>query len=302
MFKNISRRKIIISFSALFAIALLYLIPENKLKIKEKLEYVDSQIENSDIFLMDKNSYIAMTKTPISGKDIESKARELLKILTVGGLESKVPSGFSAIIPGQTEVLDVTYEQKILKVNFSKDILDIEKNLEEKMIEAIVYTLTSIENVDKVIIYVEGDILTKLPKTKIILPSSLDRNFGINKEFNLTSTKNITDVTIYYISQINDKYYYVPVTKYLNDDREKLDIVIEELSSNYTNKKLKSYMNDGIKIVNKNIDKDTVSLEFPKVQSEEIEEITEKTVKLSICDNYKLNNVIINKKENKCIN
>ena len=51
------------------------------------------------------------------------------------------------------------------------------------MIEAIVYTLTSIDQVDKVIIYVEGDILTKLPKTKINLPSTLDRTFGINKEF-----------------------------------------------------------------------------------------------------------------------
>ena len=31
----------------------------------------------------------------------------------------------------------------------------------EKMVEALVYTLTSIEKVDKIILYVEGDILTK---------------------------------------------------------------------------------------------------------------------------------------------
>lgn len=34
------------------------------------------------------------------------------------------------------------------------------------MIEAIVYTVTTIDEVKSVIIYVDGDILTKLPKTK----------------------------------------------------------------------------------------------------------------------------------------
>ena len=265
MLKKISIRKITLSSIALFAIMLLYLIPSNedKLNIKQELQYVGKEAEGADIFLMDRNSYVALTSAPVMEKDIEKRARELIKILTVGGMDSKVPSGFSAILPPDTEVLSITYDHDVLKINFSKDLLEIDKKLEEKMIEALVYTLTSIDKVEKIILYVEGDILTKLPKTKINLPSTLDRTFGINKEFNLTSTKDITDVTVYYINQINDNYYYVPVTKYLNDNREKIDIIIEELSVGLNpNKKLKSYLSDDVEIVSKTINEKLVSLEF----------------------------------------
>lgn len=302
MLKKISMRKIGISLSALFAILLIYLIPSNipKLKPEENLEYVNVNIEGQDIFLLDQNSYIALTEAPVTEKDIEKRALELIKILTIGGVDSKVPSGFSAILPPDTEVLSITYENEVLKINFSKEILDIRKNLEEKMIEALIYTLTSIKGVDKIIIYIEGDILTKLPKTKINLPSTLDRNFGINKEFNLTSTKDITDVTIYYINQINDNYYYVPVTKYLNDSRDKINIIIEELSTGLNpNNKLISYLNEEVKLVSSNIDKDTVSIELKDLRKE-IKEKSNEMVTLSICDNYSIQKVSINEDRHKC--
>lgn len=304
MFKKISIRKICLSIAALFALLLIYLIPNSSpsLKVKEELEYVNSKIEGADVFLMDQNSYIAMTEAPVSEEDVEKRARELIKILTVGGMDSKVPSGFSAIIPPDTEVLNLTYDHDVLKVNFSKDILEVEENLEEKMIEAIVYTLTSIDKVNKVIIYVEGDILTKLPKSKINLPSTLDRSFGINKEFDLTSTKDITDVTIYYINQINENYYYVPVTKYLNDTRDKISIIVEELSIGLNEaSKLKSYLTDEVRLVSSEINEGSIKLELSKSKySDEIEEKIDKTVLLSICDNYQIDNLTINKSEKKC--
>ena len=80
MLKKISIRKITISTISLFAIMLLYLIPSNKtLKIEKELEYVGKEIEGAEIFLMDKNSYIALTNAPVIEKDIEKRARELRK-------------------------------------------------------------------------------------------------------------------------------------------------------------------------------------------------------------------------------
>ncbi|MBR2587881.1 MAG: GerMN domain-containing protein [Bacilli bacterium] len=302
MLKKISIRKITVSLSALFAILLIYLIPSNipKLKPEESLEYVNINVEGQDIFLLDQNSYIALTEAPVTEKDIEKRALELIKILTIGGVDSKVPSGFSAILPPDTEILNITYDHEVLKVNFSKEILDIKKELEEKMIEALVYTLTSIKGVDKIIIYVEGDILTKLPKTKINLPSTLDRTFGINKEFDLTSTKDITDVTIYYINQINDNYYYVPVTKYLNDSRDKISIVIEELCTGLNpNKKLVSYLNEDVKLVSSTIEEDTITLELKDIK-EELKDKSDKMLTLSLCDNYNIEKVNINEDRQKC--
>ena len=304
MLKRISLRKICVSLSALFALLLIYLIPESspKSEIKEKLEYVNSKELASEVFLIDKNSYVALTEAIVTEKDIEKKARELIKILTIGGMDSKVPSGFSAVLPPDTEVLNLKYDNNILKINFSKDILDIEEKLEEKMIESLVYTLTSIDKVDKIIIYVEGDILTKLPKTKINLPSILDKSFGINKEFNLTSTKDILDVTIYYINQINENYYYVPVTKYLNDSRDKISIIVEELSNGInSNKNLKSFMNEKTKIVSKNIEDKIINLEIStEIQRNDMKKEIDNTVVMSVCGNYDIDKVNYNGDEKKC--
>ena len=281
---------------------LIYIIPanENTLDIKEELEYVNTNVESSPIFLMDQNSYVALTSVAVNDTSIENKARQLIKVLTIGGMDSKIPSGFSAIIPPNTEVLSLSYENGIIKIDFSKDLLNISENLEEKMVESIVYTLTSIDKVDGVIIYVEGDILTKLPKTKINLPSTLDKTFGINKEFDLTSTKDITDVTIYYINQISDNYYYVPVTKYVNDNREKASIIIDELSSNFNpNKNLMSFLNDGTKLVSSIVKDGQMQLNFNEeiLNSSVSEDISKETldmITLSIGANYDVKEVVFN--------
>ena len=57
------------------------------------------------------------------------------------------------------------------------------------MIEAIVYSLTSLDNIKYVSIYVEGSILNKLPNSNKKLPTILDRSIGINKEYNINIEK-----------------------------------------------------------------------------------------------------------------
>ena len=300
MLKRMYTRKIGISILAIFAITLIYLIPESKpkLKVKEEIKYVSTKGLEADVFLMDKDSFVALTEVPVNEKDTEKRARELIKILTVGGMDSKIPSGFSGIIPPDTELLNVNFEDGILKLNFSKEILEIDKDLEEKMIEAIVYTMTSIKSVDKIIIYVEGDILTKLPKSKINLPSALDRSFGINKEFNLTSTKDIMDVTVYYINQIKGNYYYVPVTKYLNGDGDKVSIMIEELANSIN---LKSFIPEDATLVSSTIDNDKVEINLKTEEENDlVKEKTMHTVVLSACDNFRTEEVVLNGETVKC--
>lgn len=307
MLKKLSIRKIGLTTAALFALALIYLLPsnDNKLDITSELEYVDSKVETNPIFLMDKNSYAALTDVAVSGTSVEDKARELLNILTVGGADSKIPSGFSAIIPPDTIINSLKYADGLIKIDFSKDLLDIDKELEERLIETIVYTLTSIDGVDKVIIYIDGEILTTLPKSKINLPSTLDRAFGINKQYEFTKSENINDVTVYYINEINNKYYYVPVTKYLNDDRDKITIIIDELTLNFNhNQKLMSFLNEDTKLVSNNIDNKKMSLEFNSylfddVTTEEVLEEVIYTICLSVKDNYDIDEVVltVNNKE-----
>ena len=304
MLKKMSIKKIVVSASALLALFLIYLIPSNSSNdldsnIKQELTYVDKEIITNDIFLMDSNNRLALTSIIVSSdKNIENLAKELLETLIIGsGSENKIPSGFKAILPSDTKILSIKYEKNLIKVDFSKDLLEVEKDNEEKIVESIVYTLTTIEEVKNVIIYVEGDILSYLPKSKITLPSTLNRSFGINKNYEINTMEEITGVTIYYISKYNNDYYYVPVTSYVNDEREKIKIIIDELASgSLYNTNLMSYLNSNTKLLAVEQAEDNLYLQF---NSYIFEDMTEKnvleevinTISLSINDNYEVNQV-----------
>lgn len=302
MIKRKLLKKILITSTGLFALLLIYLIPkDNTLKnIPQNLEYITNITTNS-IFLLDNDNYLAKATVPIENDKIEDKIKELVEILISGGNgENKIPNGFKSILSSETKILSINYDNGLIKINFSKDLLDIPKELEQKMIEAIVYTITSIPEVENIIIYVEGNILTKLPKTNINLPSTLNRNFGINKVFDFTNVNDINKITVYYINKHNDNYYYVPVTKYLNDSREKIRIIIDELSSTYSyNTNLMSFLNDKTELLETTITDDSLNLVFNSYIFEDIinKNILEEviyTISLSIKDNYDVKEVIFN--------
>lgn len=306
MIKRMSIKKISICFIAIIAIFLFYLFKDNnKLNKKEELEYINGE-KTSTIFLMDCNNYLAKTSINIDDKKTTIKAKKLLISLIQGEkYTQKIPNGFKPLIPSETKILNIEYKNQVIKVDFSTELMDTNIDNEEKIIESIVYTLTSIENVKYVIIYMNGKLLTKLPQSNITLPSTLDRSFGINKEYNISSDKNITKTTIYYVNKYNNKQYYVPVTKVSNDSREKAEIIIEELSNNNTyNTNLMSYLNSNTKLVSSTLENNQIVMDFNNYIYNDIEtsEILDEVI-LSIClsleDNYNINNIIftVNNKE-----
>lgn len=304
MLKKFYLKKLLVCGITIFTILLIYVIPTNeeeKLKITEEVEYVNKDLDTSIIFLNDSNNYLGMTKIITNSKDTVSKAKELLEALIIDGTkQDSIPNGFKAIIPSNTKIRSLTYDNKVIKVDFSSDLMNTNIENEEKIIEAIVYTLTSIDDVEFVIIYMEGELLTTLPQSKITLPSTLDRSFGINKEYNLNSTKDINKTTIYYISEFNDNEYYVPVTKVTNDDRSKIEIIVDELSSsNLYKTNLMSYLNSNTELLSVNENEEELVVNFNSaifndINTEEILEEVIYTISMSINDNYSVNSVVFN--------
>lgn len=308
MLKRISFRKLSVATCALFALFLLYLVPKDKTyslkdKLPQDLSYVSNEVVKQPVFLLDQHNMVARTLVPIiSDKtDTVAFAKEIIQILTVNGAyESKIPSGFKAIIPAFTKLSSIEFEKEtgLLKVNFSKEFLEVPKELEEKLISALVYSLTTIDDIKHIILYVEGSVLSKLPQSNIVLPSTLNKNFGINKQYDLQSTANINQVTVYYISEYNKNPYYVPVTKYVNDTREKIKIVIDDLTSTHLyHSNLMSYLNSNTKLLNVEKTEDLMELEFNQyifndaVEKQILEEVIY-SISLSIEDNYDVKEVI----------
>lgn len=292
-----SIRKILISLCALFAMTLIYLLPKEE-KYVQELTYTKDNLVFNDIYLIDSYNYVSLTSVPVTSNDVIEKAKELISILTVEGAYNEfVPNGFRAIIPSDTKVINIDYVDNILKVNFSKELLDININDEEKLISSIVYTLTSLENVNGIILYVDGNILTTLPSGKI-LPSLLDRSYGVNKVYDIDNYRNVESVNVYYMAKNKDKYYYVPVTKYLNDDQEKISIIINELTStSMYNTNLLSFLNSNTKLLDVNNQDDILRLTFNNYIFDDIEntrilEEVINAISLSVKDNYDVKDVI----------
>ena len=305
-----SIRKITVATLALLALGLLYLMPDSESVEKElandDIEYIYTNATEV-IYLLDSNDYVARTKIKGCDCDTIQTARDVMEGLIVDGAKSNIiPNGFRAFIPSGTEVLDVALDNKVLTINFSKELLDINEEYEEKMIEAIVYTLTSIDGIDKVIIQVEGEVLSKLPISGKSLPASLDKSFGINKSYDLVSTQDIDSYTVYYVSQFHDNQYYVPVTKYVNNQKQdKIKVIIDELSASpiyETN--LMSFLNANVSLIDYSLEEDMVKLNFndsilSDSESNKILEEVIYTISLSLADNYGVEEVsfLVNNEE-----
>lgn len=303
MLKRYIIKKCILLSALFFSLLLLYIVPNKK--YRQNLEYKDDSIKAS-IYLLDKNGYVALTKIKIKNRKIEAKAKELLEALIKDNeKEENLPNGFRALIPSDTKINSVKYENDILKIDLSNDLLDTKKEYEEKIIESIIYTLTSIEDVNKVIIYIDGKILSYLPKSGINLPSTLDKSYGINKEYDLVTYKNISKTTTYYVSKYNDDTYYVPVTKYTNSSDEKIKMIISNLSSTSSlNTNLSSYLNSNTLLLSSNIKENTMELVFNEyifndLETKNILEEVLYTISLSVEANYNVKTVsfLVNNEE-----
>ena len=305
MLKKMSMRKLMVATLTLFILMILYLMPDSLMEKKldlthDNVEYVYSNSLDV-IYLLDSNDYVARTKiNSINSNDVIAKAKDLIEGLIIGGSKSNIiPNGFRSIIPSGTSVLDISFESDTVTVNFSDELLDINEKYEEKMIEAIVYTLTSLDSVDKVIIKVNGEVLTKLPNSGKNLPSVLDKSFGINKVYDISSVHNIDSFTVYYVNSYNDNSYYVPVTKYINNDnQDKIKVIIEQLSSApIYESNLMSFLDVSAKLLDYSLEEEVIKLNFNNailsdVTNSNILEEVVYTISLSMNDNYGVEEVI----------
>lgn len=301
MLRKMMYRKIVVVSSILIVMLMLYLIPANndKVNVNEKLEYVypnDMEV----VYLLDDYNNLSRVNMSVFGDGVLDKAKNLLDILSVAGKRQDIiPNGFRSLIPKGCKVLNVSLNEGILTIDFSKEFYNIDKEMEEKLIETLAYTLTSIDGIDKVKIKVGSQDLLELPNSKKKIPEYLDKSYGINKEYELTSLSDVDSYTVYYVLNYNDDVYYTPVTKYINNsNQDKVKVIIDELATSITyQSNLMSYLDSNVKLLDYEIGEDSVKLNFNEMILSDItnnvilEEVMY-TIGLSICDELSVDKVI----------
>ena len=305
MLKKKILKKLFITTLTAFILITIYSIPQKKeesLPTNLEIEYITG-LGTNNIYLLTHSNHLVKGKILLDSSSVEGNALKALDALKEDK-NSLLPNGLKGMIPSFTKIKGVSFNNGELLVNFSLELLNIDKSLSKRMIESIVYTLTDIDSIETVKILVEDKELDVYPNTNYHLKYPLSRNIGINRDFNINDRENVEKVIIYYIEEISNNKYYVPVTKYLNKSDDKIKIIIDELSSSYIHEpNLMSFLNSNTKLNSYSENNDEMILDFNKAIFNSDNKILEEviyTISYSIFDNYSVDKIVF-KVDNKIV-
>ncbi|MBQ6135596.1 MAG: GerMN domain-containing protein [Bacilli bacterium] len=284
MLKRRAIKKILITTLSMFIILTIYTVPMIS-KSKEKVLRTNFEIgeitglQSITVYLLNSKNYFVKTEILIEEKK-ENQIEKMIESLKIDSKE--IPIGLNGYLSKEVKLLSFNLDQEELVLNFSKEFLN--PKVEEQVISGIVYSCLEQDKIKWVSFSVEGKPLEKYQK--------LTKEFGINKEYFLSSREDIQKVVIYYLDHSN--MYYVPITKYINDDREKIEIIIEELRK--THKDLISLENIHTELLDYREIENVLFLNFNEYLLEENEDASEKllqSIAYSVFDNYDVQMVML---------
>ncbi len=298
MLRTKALRKIFTTTLSLFILLFVLTITSNNNTenlLKTNLQIGDNGKYVHSIYLLNDSGLLVKSKILLDEENEKSKIASLVTNLVVGNSNIMV-DGLRGVIPKGTTIKEVIVGKNIVTIDFSKEILNVSSNDEKKMVAAIVYSIMELGNYKGVSLLVEGENFDKYPNSLEKIPTVLNKSLGINESYNITSRDDINKVVIYYLENIDNNLYYVPVTKYLNDNRDKIKIIVEELSSNYIyESNLMSFLNSNTKLLEYRKDDDVMYLNFNDYLFDGNDKVLEEVIyslAYSVFDNYDVNMVM----------
>lgn len=292
MLKRKALRKIFVTTFVMFILLTIYFIPTSDKK-NNNIEYHYLDVQEISVYLLNDNDQLTKVDFKIKNDSTIDTIKSIIKKLTISN-DATIPNGLEQVIPKDCKLLDVVLNEKKVELNFSKEFLDIGHDNIETVVESISFSILNIEGIDEISILVENENISRL--FPVLIPNIITKEYGINKRVELKSFNDVSSVTVFYIDNIDNQNYYVPITKYVNDKRDKIKIIIDELSSNYIyESNLITLLDKNIKLVNYEINNDTMILNFNNSIFMEKDSILEEvvyTVSYSVFANYDVNEVV----------
>lgn len=281
--KKITLNKIYFITILCFLILGLATIPtlkkDNTLRTNLEIEDI-AGIKTNKIYLLNKNNYLTKVDIFLDNGTKKETIERIFNYLKENNLN--MDSSFKGYIPENSEILEMRLDEKTIYLNLSKEI---KNNNTDIIIQGLVHSILEIDGIDYVSIEVENEYLEGYSK-------SLDKSLPINTEYDFTNRNNINKVVIYYNDKIEGEDYYIPVTKYINDNREKIEIIIDELKSNIP-ANLISYISDKAELLDYNDENNILVLNFNKYLEDDKKETTYQTIAYSVFDNYDIGSVML---------
>lgn len=214
-----------------------------------------THINNTKVYLLNDNYFIEVGIF-IDNIPIKDKVKKIIEYLK---LSDDNTSSFKGYIPKNTKINNIEIVDKTLFIDFSKELLDMDSSY----LKGLIKSLLNINEVEKVSIKVNNKELDNY-KGEI-------EDIQLNSENNFHNRKDINKVEVFYYKKVNNELYNVPVTKYLNDNRDKLDIIVEELKEKIPSNLISYY---DLKIKSYEQKNDTLTIDVEKLDDKSVNQIT----------------------------
>ena len=263
---------------------------------KEKVLRTNLEINNikdmdkTKLYLLSNNNYLVETNVYINSDKLEDKINKIIEYLKINN--NKIPKGLNGYLTKDIKINNINLEDNNIKINFSKEFLNIKDK--ELVIEGLVYSLLNLDEINSIEVLVENNYLENYEY-------KLNKNVGINKQYILKNRKDVNKINLYYYNKINNIEYLTPVTKYINDKRKKIEIILDELINNIPNN-LISYMDDKVKLKEYKEENDLIILKFNENFIGENKDLNKKIINqiaLTIFENYDVNTVLFQENDEK---
>ncbi|MCP8617043.1 GerMN domain-containing protein [Salirhabdus salicampi] len=196
----------------------------------------DSQEVESEmrqLYLLDENGMVVPQSLPIPKSETNEVAKQVLNHLVKDGPVTNIlPNGFQAVLPAGTEINGLNLEEDgTLIVDVSEEFTNYQPEEERKIIEAMTFTLTQFDSIERVKLRIEGQDLDVMPVNGTPISQGYTRANGINihvgDSYDFTSSE---AVTVYYPSENEEQFYYVPVTMPLQTKgKDTIEVALEAL-------------------------------------------------------------------------
>ncbi|WP_151736674.1 GerMN domain-containing protein [Paenibacillus tengchongensis] len=189
--------------------------------------------DRTTVFLEDGNGLLAPVSVSLAGGGEASLLESsLTALVSKGEYAAALPEGFKGVLPAGTEVKTVSVDKdRIAVVEFNSAFNDYDPADERKILEAVTWTLTGLNDIQGVQLWVDGKKLTEMPLLGTPLDRPLTRSFGINLPKVGSLLMNSSAVTVYFSAATPDgtQQYYVPVTRFVPAGQEPVEAALNEL-------------------------------------------------------------------------
>lgn len=284
MLKKILLEKTIYTLFIIIFVVTIFTIDNNKV-VRTNLEIETVSYENNNyIYLLNDNNLLVKSKVSINSKKTEEKVKEIISLLTIGN--NNIPNGLYNYLPKGIKLKELSINNNTLNINFNKIFNNIPKDNLDIVITGLVYSILEIDEIKNINILVEDNYLKGYEK-------SLNKSIGINNEYLFHNRKDIEKVVVYYTEIINDNTYYIPVTKYIDNNDSKIKVIIEELKNNSLN--TISYIDDKLELIDYHEEANVLFLNFNEYlldDNKKVENTNLNVIAYSVFDNYDVNMVM----------